>query len=192
MSMNRRRVIAAGIGGAVTGLAGCLGGSAPEEALPDPVDLEGEFDTDHGMAIGPHGGANGQIFYRDADPRDEGNPAWFHTLVHSLFPYHFDRLDRGWKPAVVYVTDFSRVDYTVRQRDGAPRMPSPTAPETFADASDLLYVAESDVMGGMGPALHPFSDQEEAQSFIDTHGGQVFDYEEIDRTLIEGIRQSES
>jgi len=92
--MDRRRVIAAGIGSAVTGLAGCLG-DASEETPPDPVDLEGKFDTDHGMEIGPHGGANGQIFYRDADPRDEGNPAWFHTLVHSLFPYHFDRLDRG-------------------------------------------------------------------------------------------------
>ncbi|TKX52984.1 NosL family protein, partial [Halorubrum sp. SS7] len=64
------------------------------------------------------------------------------------------------------------------------------APETFADATDLIYVAESDVMGGMGPALHPFSDQAEAQSFIDTHGGQMFGYEAIDRTLIEGIRQS--
>ena len=186
--MDRRRVIAAGIGSAVTGLAGCLG-DASEETPPDPVDLEGKFDTDHGMEIGPHGGANGQIFYRDADPRDEGNPAWFHTLVHSLFPYHFDRLDRGWEPVVVYVTDFSRVEYRVRRRDGALRMPSPTAPETFADATDLVYVAESDVMGGMGPALHPFSDADDARSFVDSHGGQTVTFDEIDRALIEAIRQ---
>lgn len=189
--MKRRRVIAAGIGGALTGIAGCLGGASEGEP-PKPVDLEGRFDTDHGMEIGPHGGANGQVFYRDASPRDEGGPAWFHTLLHSTFPYHFDRLNRGWEPVIVYVTDFSNVDYTVRERDGSLRMPSPTAPETFADATDLVYVAESEVMGGMGPALHPFSDDGDAEAFIDSYGGRTFEFDEIDRTLIEGIRDGEN
>lgn len=187
--MNRRHVLAAGAGCAFSGVAGCLGGGASEETLPDPMDLEGRFDTGHGMEIGPHGGANGQVFYRDNAPRDEGNPAWFHTLVHSLFPYHFDRLDRGWEPAVVYVTDFSRVDYAVRKRDGAPRMPSPTAPDTFADATGLVYVAESEVMGGMGPGLHPFSDGGDAEAFTEEYGGRTLAFDEIDRAAIHGLRE---
>lgn len=187
--MDRRRFLTGTVGASITGIAGCLDGIGSENAPPDPVELSGgKFDTDHGMEIGPHGGANGQIFYKNNAPRDGENPAWFHTLAHSLFPYHFDHLDRGWEPEVVYVTDFSRVEYTVRERDGMPRMPSPTAPETFADAAELTYVVESDVMGGMGPALHPFSDESEAETFVSTHGGMSVAFEDIDRGLIEGIQ----
>ncbi len=189
--MNRRSflrtsVAAAGVGG----LAGCLGGDS-EESQPEPVGLSGgKFDDDHGMEIGPHGGANGQIFYEEQTPPDrEGGPFWFHTLVFSLLPFHFDRRDRGWEADVIYVTDFSAIDWTVQERDSRTTMPSPTAPETFAAATDLTYVAESSVMGGMGPGLHPFSDEDEAASFVDDHGGETLAFEAIDRALVATLQE---
>lgn len=194
--MQRRHFLAGTTALASIGLAGCLdaiGGSGSAE-VPDPVDLSGgKFDDQGGMEIGPHGGANGQIFYEDEVPEDRGEgPFWFHTLVSGLFPHYFDHTDRGWDVDVVYVTDFSAVEYEIREREGMATMPSPTAPETFADATDLVYVAESEVMGGMGPALHPFSDDGDAEAFIDSYGGRTFEFDEIDRTLIEGLRDGEN
>ncbi|MEF8813658.1 MAG: nitrous oxide reductase accessory protein NosL [Halovenus sp.] len=190
--MNRRSFLRTSVAAASVGsLAGCLGGDS-EESGPEPVDLSGgKFDDDHGMEIGPHGGANGQIFYEEQTPPDrEGGPFWFHTLVFSLFPFHFDRRDRGWEADVIYVTDFSAIDWTVQERDRGPTMPSPTAPETFAAATDLTYVAESSVMGGMGPGLHPFSDGDEAASFVDDHGGETLAFGTIDRALVETLQES--
>ncbi|QHS18361.1 NosL family protein [haloarchaeon 3A1-DGR] len=194
--VNRRRFLtaSAAIGG-VGSTAGCLdrlsAGSA--DAEPDPVDLSGgTFDDDHGMEIGPHGGANGQIYYANHAPPDrEGGPFWFHTLVFSLFPFHFDRLDRGWEPEIIYVTDFSTVDWTIEDRESGPTMPSPTAPETFGDATTLTYVVESDVRGGMGPGLHPFSEADEAAAFVDDHGGRTIGFDDIDRVLVQGLRDGE-
>lgn len=191
--MQRRHFLAGTTALASLGLAGCLdaiGGSGSAEA-PDPVDLSGgKFDDQGEMEIGPHGGANGQIFYEDEVPegRVEG-PFWFHTLVFGLFPHYFDHTDRGWDIDVAYVTDFSAVEYEIQEREGMAAMPSPTAPETFADATDLTYVVESDVMGGMGPDLHPFSDVSEADSFVDEHGGRTVEFDEIGRELIETLRE---
>lgn len=194
MHRNRRRFVTATAAVGLAGFAGCLSrfDMSGGEPAPDPVDLSGgKFDDDHGMEIGPHGGANGQIFYADRTPPDrEGGPFWFHTLVFSLFPFYFDRRNRGWEATVTYVTDFSSVEYTVQVRDGAPRMPSPTAPETFGDATDLTYVVESEVMGGMGPGLHPFSDADDAEAFVSEHGGELLDYEEITPTLVEQLQEN--
>jgi nitrous oxide reductase accessory protein NosL len=160
-----------------------------EGDLSEPVDLSGgKYDDHGGMVIGRHGGANGQVFYAENAPDRGENPAWFHTLVFGLFPYHFGRLDRGWEPRVVYVTDFSQVEYELTERDGRLQMPSPTAAETFGEAADLTYVAESEVMGGMGPALHPFSDEAEAEAFAAEHGGIALSFEEIDPVIIERLQ----
>jgi len=69
-------------------------------------------------------------------------------------------------------------------------MPAPTSAETFADATGLFYVGESDVMGGMGPALHPFSEQSEAESFAEQYNGTVYEFDDINRTLIDALQQS--
>ncbi|SDK01230.1 Nitrous oxide reductase accessory protein NosL [Halovenus aranensis] len=179
-------------------LAGCtdiLG--SDEEGVPEPVPLSGgKFDYQGGMEIGPHGGPNGQIFYADNEPQPlqqsegEGDPslAWFHTLADGLFPYHFERRDRGWEAEVVYVTDYTSVDWSLTEREGRPRMPSPTAPETFADATELTYVVNSDVAGGMGPDLFPFSADGDADAFVDDHGGQTLGYDDITRQLLSSIQ----
>lgn len=194
--LTRRRTIQLA-GATLVGLAGCIGGSAADdESAPDPVDLSGgKFDYQGGMEIGTHGGPNGQVFYTDNDPdpqqgagnrgTNEANLAWFHTLAYGLFPYHFDRLDRGWEPEVIYVTDYSSVDW----KDGR-RMPSPTAPASFGDATELTYVVESDAVGGMGPDLFPFATTGEAESFAEQYDGRTVTFEDIDRKLVGEIRNN--
>jgi copper chaperone NosL len=189
--MNRRAflTVAATAGSGV--LAGCLDGLGSEESVPEPLSLAGgKFDDDHGMEIGPHGGANAQLFYQEETPSDrEAEAFWFHTLAFSGFPFYFDRRDRGWETEVFYVTDFSAVDWTVQEREAGPTMPSPTAPETFGDATEMTYVAGSDVRGGMGPDLHPFSAESDADAFVADHGGETLAFDDITRTLVEGLRE---
>jgi len=189
---SRRRVIR-GAGVAAAGFApltGCLGEDPSEDV--QPVDLSGRFDDEGGMAIGDHGGPNGQVFYSDNSPEGHDNPAWFHTLVFGMFPYHLDRLDEGWEAEAVYVTDYSSVDREVVGSDLGPVMPSYTAPETFGDATSMTYVAESDATGGMGPDLHPFSEEGDAESFVEEYGGRTVGYDAVDRRLLRRLRTSAS
>jgi copper chaperone NosL len=190
--MKRRAFVTTALtGGIAAGLSGCAGvlGSG-DEPVPDPVDLSGgKFDDRGGMEIGPHGGPNGQVYYAENSPATHDNPAWFHTLSHGLFPYHFDRLDRGWNAEVVYVTDYSTIDHEPVDREGTQYMPSPTAADTFADATGLTFVIESGVMGGMGPDLFPFSAEDDADSFADAHGGRLIGFDDVDRRLVDTISQ---
>lgn len=199
--MDRRTFLRGSIATAGTAaFAGCtdiLGGDS--ESVPEPVALSGgKFDYQGGMEIGPHGGPNGQIFYADNEPQplqksegeNEANLAWFHTLADGLFPYHFERRDRGWEAEVVYVTDYSAVEWTVDEREGRPRLPSLTAPDSFADATELTYVTGSNATGGMGPDLFPFSVAADADSFVDEYGGQTVSYDDITRQLVDSIGPS--
>jgi len=212
--MNRRAVLRAAGAVSLGSLAGCLGAEGSSDSAPDPVDLSGtKFDYRGGMEIGTHGGPNGQIFYESEKPQSAGGSAgfrpvhedhdnggdgsdatdrlaWFHTLVHGLFPYHFERLDRGWEAEVIYVTDYSTVGWDLPEDSSRPTMPAPTNAETFADATGLFYVGESAAMGGMGPALHPFSEESEAQSFAEEYNGTVYEFDEINRTLIDSLQQA--
>ena len=199
--MNRRTYLRASVTAVgVTAFAGCLASGGGED-VPAPVDLSGtKFDYQGGMEIGAHGGPNGQIFYKDEQPRpavaggadgDTSSPenlAWFHTLVFGLFPYHFDRQSRGWETDVIYVTDYTLVDWDIAADESRPVMPSPTSAEMFAEASELTYVGGSEVMGGMGPALHPFSDSGEASSFVENYGGDTYEFDEINQALVESLQ----
>jgi copper chaperone NosL len=201
--LTRRRALRVAGAGAVAGIAGCLdvlGSDSDSGPAPDPVDLSGtKFDYEGGMEIGRHGGPNGQIFYADNEPETPHDPgeaaearddlAWFHTLVFGLFPYHFERLNQGWEAEAIYVTDYSSGDWELTDSEGNQRLPAPTAPDTFADATELTYVAESGVMGGMGSELVPFSDSGDAEAFVADHGGQTVSFDDIDRPLVNSLRQ---
>lgn len=164
------------------GLSGCLSltGGRSDRRVPEPVDLSGtKTDDQGGMVIGNHGGPNGQIFYEEHSPEDHDNPAWFHTLTFGLFPYYFEHKRRGWKATAIYVTDYSTVDYSIQTGMSRTTISAPTASETFADATEMTYVIESDISGGMGPALLPFSVPDDAETFISNHGGQTLTFDEI-------------
>ena len=91
----------------------------------------------------------------------------------GLFPYHFDRERSGWEDVVIYVTDYSSVGYKLIDEGGKTYISSYTAADTFGDASEMTYLADSDVHGGMRKDLHPFSSADEASSFAAKHGGEI-------------------
>jgi nitrous oxide reductase accessory protein NosL len=176
--MERRETLAA-LGSVVCGgLAGCLG--TGDVGHPEPVDLSGgKADDQGGMVIGKHGGPNGQIFYANNRPEGHDNPAWFHTLAFGLFRYYFRHERRGWEATAIYVTDYSSFDYEPTEQDGRLYMPAPTAAGTFGDAAAMTYVMESEVYGGMGPELHPFSAAEDARAFVEAHGGRTVTFDDV-------------
>ena len=195
---NRRQFITAATTVSLLSIAGCAQNEGAGRQAPDPVDLSGQkTDFQGGMVIGDHGGPNGQIFYEETEPKPrqgagvEGNSpdnlAWFHTLVYGLFPYHFEMRNSGAQAAAIYVTDYSTVDWELSSDTMI--MPAPTSPETFADATELTYVVGSDARGGMGSTLLPFSNSDDAARFISEYNGRTINYDEIDRTIISGIRQ---
>lgn len=180
--MRRRDLVGALAAAATAGpLAGCLDGvDGTGAATPTPVALSGEKQDDRGgMVIGRHGGPNGQIFYAEQSPAGHDGPAWFHTLAFGLFPYYFEHREMGWEATAIYATDYSTAEYEVASRDGRPVISAPTDPETFGNARELTYVAGSDVRGGMGPALVPFSESSDADDFVAEHGGRTMGFDDV-------------
>lgn len=178
--LGRRRFLGAIGSTGLAVLAGCTGRAEQPIETPEPVSLAGgKQDDQGGMIIGEHFGPNGQIFYRDHEPAGHANPAWFHTLAHGLFPYYFEHERLGWEALAVYVTDYSRVDYTLADAGGQTFISSHVEPETFAAASAMQYVSGSDVHGGMGPELIPFGEPDDAQSFRSEHGGSLVAFDDI-------------
>ena len=163
-------------------LAGC--GGSGSSSTPDPVSLGERKQCDVcGMVIEDHPGPNGQTFYKNHSPEGHDNPARFDALT-ELFTYHFEKTSLGWEVAAMYVTDYSGVDFTVDEQDGTKYISSFVVPDTFAPASDLVYVINSPVQGAMGPDLIPFSAETDATAFAKTHGGQVISYDEIDQATV--------
>lgn len=178
-----RRAFLGGVGAAVlTAVAGCTAsasGGTPT-AVPTPVDLGGGKQDDFGgMIIGNHAGPNGQIFYRNHTPNGPDTPAWFHTLAQGLFPYYFEHERLGWEAVALYVTDYSTVDYELREAGDRTFISTHTAPSAFGDARAMRYVAGSDVHGGMGQELIPFGDGDEASTFQDAHGGALVRFDDV-------------
>lgn len=163
-------------------LAGC-GGSRPS-STPEPVSLgDGRQCDVCGMVIQDHPGPAGQIFYSTHSPEGHANPAWFDTVT-ELFSYHFAKTSLDWEAASMYVTDYSTVDYSIDEHDGTKYISSFVYPESFAPASDLVFVTNSAVQGAMRTDLLPFSVAADAASFVDTHGGEVIGYGDIDQAAI--------
>lgn len=185
-SIPRRHVLKAGGVALGTAVAGCTQGGGGETEAPDPISLAGPKECEVcGMVVEEHPGPNGQIFYRDNSPETHDNPAWFEALKSCFFPYYFEKERFDWKVAAMYITDYSTVDWQLWDESDAtyivktPDSPSFTDPETFAEASELTFVVGSDVVGSMGPEFIPFSEDGDAESFADEHGGDLYAFDEI-------------
>lgn len=163
-------------------LAGCTGSDDQRTTAPppEPVDLSGgKQDDQGGMVIGEHYGPNGQLFYHDHTPDGHNNPAEFMSLTAGLFPYYFSHREKDWTLVAAYATDYSAVDYDLTTVEGTTYISSPTAASSFGPARELTYVAGSDVTGGMGKALVPFSSGDDVSSFIDEHGGRRLAFDDV-------------
>ena len=179
-----RRTVLTGVGsGVAVGLAGCLGG---DDSLPAAVSLDdGQACDQCGMVIEEHPGPTGQIFFED-HPADRDGPAWF-CSGSCTYTYRFDRAAEDVVPIGTYLTDYSALEYTV---DGAPE-PSISAhleADDYAPEADLSVVADSAVLGAMGPDLIPFSDGADADSFAEAYGGEVLPATDVDRELVDSLR----
>jgi len=148
-------------------LSGCspsMEAGAPPAARPITEDAVGYFCS---MDLMEHEGPKGQIFIRG-----QADPLWFstirQTLAYTLLPDSPKGLD------AIYVTDMG-VATDLRQ----------PGPETWIDARRAYYVAESRQIGGMGGEDPlPFGTREQAETFVDTHGGHIFAYEDIPEDYI--------
>lgn len=181
--VSRRRLLQ--VGGAVIGasLAGCAGGGGGD--VPAPVALTSGQSCDVcGMVVQKHPGPNGEVYFRNHAPAGHDNPARFDSLKQCLFPYLWKKQQLGWTEAVVYVTDYSSVDYTVNTEGGRSFLSSHPEADAFAQASDLYYAVDSDVEGAMGYDFVPFSNESDANAFAEKWGGQVVRYGDIDETLV--------
>lgn len=181
--LRRRSVLQYGAGVVPIALAGCLGGSGGEP--PDPVVITADAACDNcGMIISKHPGPNGQLYFTDHEPEKHDPPFWFDSLKMCLFPMLLEAEQMARTTNGVYATDYSRVDYTLRDDGGTTYISSHTEPESFGRAQDLTYVVGSEVEGAMGPDFIPFSKTDDASAFAAEHGGQTVAFEDIDDGMV--------
>ncbi|MEZ3145643.1 nitrous oxide reductase accessory protein NosL [Halobaculum sp. MBLA0143] len=163
-------------GSVVAGVAvtGCLG----RETAPGPVAAAGDTQCAQcGMVAADQPGPAGQTVYGGDD-----EPTEFCSAV-CTYRHRFRQAETD--PRVTYLTDYSTVDYEV---SGSPPVVSAHLdPAAFADANDLSLVVDAEVEGAMGPALVPFSATDDAEAFVNSHGGEVIDTGDVTRTLVSNL-----
>ena len=161
-------------------LAGCQ-----RQTTPEPVTLDGTESCDQcGMVIGQQSGPVGETYYEDNSPAGHDPPARFCSTV-CTYRHRFQTEQRGWTPAVTYLTDYSSVDSDVRETDGTAVLTQHLDASAFAPTSDLTVVVGADVEGAMGPALVPFGEVDDATAFAEEHGGQTVAATDLSREAVE-------
>lgn len=185
----RRTVLTAVAAGGAGSLAGCLGGDGGGS---DPVSLDDGQACDYcNMRIEMHPGPVGQSFYTDDPPASlpedrEDGIAWFCSST-CTYNYVLENEQRGHEPTVSYGTDYSSVDYELRDSGGATVMSAHLGAESFADLRDLTFVANSDVEGAMGKSLIGFTDRGDAESFAGEHGGELLGHGDVTREVLSAL-----
>ena len=186
---SRRRVLALVAGGSVVALAGCLGG---DEDVPDPVALDGGQSCDNcDMQIEMHPGPVGQAFYLDDPPptlpddRDDGIAHFCSSWC--TYMYVRENEEHGTEPAGIYTTDYSTVDYEIREDAGTDVISAHLDREAFERAEELSYVVDSDVEGAMGASLIGFSDSDEADEFAEEYDGMVVEHDDITLEMVASL-----
>jgi len=176
-----RRGVLGGVGTiGLAAVAGCLGNG--DEPVPDPITIEGSQDCDQcTMVIENHPGPAGQAHYEEPmDAVGEERPAQF---CSSLCTYAFT-FEGGEEPDVVYLTDYSTVDYELETSDGEAVISRHLEETAFGDVSDLSLVVDSDVGGAMGASIIPFGETSDADTFYEEHGGDRYEHDEVTRELV--------
>lgn len=186
-SISRRR-LCAGLAVGVAALAGCSGGGSDGGPTTGEVPAAVTLTTDDacevcGMIIPNHPGPTTEIFYPGRSPSGHDNPARFDSTWEA-FQYDFDRQDEGWERAVMYVTDYSAVDYDVFEESGDKLISTHPQAESFTTAAEVTFVAGSEVKGAMGRDLIAFSAAADAESFEGEYGGERVTVDEVTPELI--------
>ncbi|MFO7925890.1 MAG: nitrous oxide reductase accessory protein NosL [Halobacteriota archaeon] len=185
----RRTVLTTIVAGGVGALAGCLGDGRDG---PDAISLDGSEACDNcDMRIGMHPGPVGEAFYGDDAPSSlpegrENGIAWFCSST-CTYNYLLENEERGHEPQISYGTDYSSVDYELREDDGTTVISAHLGADTFADLHDLTFVANSDVEGAMGASLIGFTDGDDASQFAEEHGGELLTHDDVTREVLSGL-----
>lgn len=124
---------------------------SPQEPGPDSIAYY------CGMTISEHAGPKGQIFLKD-----QQKPIWFASvrdaLAFTMLPGEPNNI------AAIFVSDVGKAKRWDQLEAGA-----------WVEAQDAVFVAGSDVQGGMGAAeLVPFATSAAAEQFRAKHGGEAF------------------
>lgn len=185
-----RRTVLATVAVGVSGtVAGCLD---DDRDGPEPIALTEGQACDHcNMRIEMHPGPVGQAFYgADApaslsDDREDG-VTWF---CSSACTYRFvhEQAEQGYEPVVSYGTDYSDVEYELREESGTSVISAHREPDAFAALRALTFVVDSDIEGAMGGSLIGFSDPDDAASFAGEHGGELFEHDEVTREVVAAL-----
>ncbi|WP_136715758.1 nitrous oxide reductase accessory protein NosL [Halorientalis salina] len=184
--LTRRRLVAgaaAGVG-AVAGCTELSSESTPSEPLPDPVTMTTDDACEAcGMIIPNHPGPTTEVFYPEHTPSGHANPARF-CSTWEAFHYDFQRQDRGWDRSVMYVTDYSAVDYRLMSERGETLISTHVDAEAFVDAREVVFLAGSAIKGAMGRDLLAFSDRADADDLESEYGGELVELDEVTPQLI--------
>lgn len=185
--VSRRQLLTGAAAASVPLLAGCLGGNGGGDGeTPDAIALDGPKQCDVcGMVIEDTHGPNGQTFFEGDYPPERDGPAWYDS-IRELCTDRFARETRH-EPQVTYVTDYSAVEYTTEEAEDRTFISGAVAVDSFVPATEAVFVIESGVEGVMGPDLLPFSEQADAEAFVDTHGGRVLSWDEITLEILETL-----
>ena len=164
-------------------LAGCLA----RDELPEPLDLSGDKFCDQcGMLLEAQPGPVGQTFFDDHQPNGRDGPAWF-CSGSCTYLYTFDREAEGHEVVVIYMTDYSVVDWQLSDEDDTLFISSHLGADAFARADDLTLLVGSELIGAMGPDLIGFTDPEGAEAVRADHGGSIYTHDEVTPELVASL-----
>nr|WP_049892993.1 nitrous oxide reductase accessory protein NosL [Natronococcus jeotgali] len=191
-TIDRRTVLAGAATVGVAAVAGCMnGGDGSEASVPDPITVDSDRACDNcTMIIGDYPGPTGQSFYEDPESvlGDGENRAAQFCSSRCTYAFTFENESKA-EPEVSYLTDYSSVDYELDENGDQPEMEKFLDAETFAVAKDLTLVVDSDVRGAMDKSMIGFSDTDGAESFQAEWGGDVYEHDEVNRELIQSLKE---
>ncbi|MFP4628353.1 MAG: nitrous oxide reductase accessory protein NosL [Halobacteriales archaeon] len=177
----RRQLLIVGAVVAGGAVSGCLGGT---DEVPEPIALDGDKYCDTcGMLIEAQPGPAGQAHYDGFAPEAHDPPAWFCSAT-CAYEYTFERERDGHDLEVLYLTDYTAVDWEVTTDDDARFITAHLSAEAFARARELSLVAGSEVRGAMGADLIGFSEAADAEAFVDEFGGTIYTHDEVTPELV--------
>ena len=142
----------------------------PSSPIPPPKKISFES-TGHycGMSLEEHEGPKAQIILRSQD-----SPIWLTSINQAVA---FTILPEEAKDiAVIYVHDMGKAKNWAYPEH-----------ESWINAQDAYFVIKSDFIGGMGEQdTVPFGLLQQAEAFVEKHGGQIITFDNIPQDLVLG------
>ncbi|HFC53107.1 MAG TPA: nitrous oxide reductase accessory protein NosL [Gammaproteobacteria bacterium] len=142
-------------------LTGCSGEKPAVQALEPDRSSICALD---GMLLLDYPGPKGQILYKD------GEREFYCDTIELLSIYLRPEQQRGIR--AIFTQDMGSTDWK------EPR-------DHWIDATKAFYVRGSDLHGSMGPTFATFARREDANSFIEKHGGELLRFDQITVEMVD-------